>query len=522
MTLDQDIAFFSEYNTNCTAINTRVNAFLNLLDTQVNASNHLFVRRSGAWAVEGITAYNGLYQDFGNVSGSVVLEMNNSTSLSGIMFTAVGEVLIDGFGSNFLAGYPYTFFIKQNSVGGHKVRWPIMTSVLGTINEDPNAITVSTFIKLPDGKLCVKNNAYLPNDNKGYYEFRVVDDYVEVSKSNPTVTGNVFSNDWGSGAYVIAIDADPLNVGEEVIGSEGGIFVVNSDGSWVFTLGTDFEHLTGAESLTSGVTYTATNGVETLTANLRVLVRGAWFPEDEVDMLQHLDAADSETIILSAGKITQWRDKSGKSEHVTQTTASAMPVILPADLNGKDVVSFDGNDNLAGIAWMTERPHWIFYVAKASTNLANCGQTTSGVCLYYGNPGAITSAGHDGVGEQIGLNGFAAHQHRTNVICNLLYSLPAGFSGYNIIGYRWDTRQISGYLNGVLATTGLTANQTAHFWMNIGAGAYGAFTGQVAERIYTNGLLTQNIIDKIIGYLAHKWGLAGKLEETHPYKYIIP
>ena len=48
------------------------------------------------------------------------------------------------------------------------------------------------------------------------------------------------------------------------------------------------------------------------------------------------------------------------------------------------------------------------------------------------------------------------------------------------------------------------------------------FTGKVSERIYTNGLISDDLVDKTVGYLAHKWGLTSKLEETHPYKYIIP
>ena len=151
MTLDQNIDQFSAYGANCALINTRISSFLNLLDAQVNAANHLIVRRSGAWAVEGATAYNGLYQDFGNISGSVVLEFNNHSSLSGIMFTAVGETLIDGFGDNFVTGHIYTFFIKQDAMGGRKVKWPVSACVLGNIIEEPNTITVSMLDKLQDG-----------------------------------------------------------------------------------------------------------------------------------------------------------------------------------------------------------------------------------------------------------------------------------------------------------------------------------------------------------------------------------
>lgn len=521
MTLDQNIDQFSAYGANCALINTRISSFLNLLDTQVNAANHLIVRRSGAWSVEGITVYNGLYQDFGNISGSVVLEINNHSSLSGIMFTAVGETLIDGFGDNFVTGHVYTIFIKQNALGGNKVRWPVMASVLGSVNEDPNAITISMLAKLPDRKMFVKNNAYLPNTNVGYYEFRVVDDYMEISKSSVSVSGNVFDNDWGSGAVVVGINGDPLNVGVGVAGSEGGIFTVGSDGSWTFVLGSSFEHLTGSDSLTSEITYTATNSEETLTASLRILVRGRWLPDDDLDMLQWLDADDADTLNLNidSNKVVTWSDKSGKGADITQATDSSRPVVEV--VSGKNTIYFSGGKNLVAAAILTERAHCIFYVVEGVGNIPACGQTTSGTCLYNKNAGAITSASQGGVGEQIGANGIAAHQHRANIICNILYKTQA-LSGYNIIMYEWLTRQPKVYLNGVLFQTGLTANQTANFWMNMGAGAYGSFVGRVRERIYTNGIPSTDLIDKTVGYLAHKWSLTDKLEETHPYKYIIP
>lgn len=522
MALDQDIAYFSEYNDNCTAINSRVNSFLNLLDTQVNAANHLIVRRSGAWAVEGITVYNGLYQDFGNISGSVVLEINNHSSLSGIMFTAVGETLIDGFGANFVTGHVYTLFIKQNALGGNKVRWPVMASVLGSVNEDPNAITVSMLAKLPDGKMFVKNNAYLPNTNIGYYEFRVVDDYMEISKSNASVSGNVFDNDWGSGASVVAINGDPLNVGVAVAGSEGGEFTVGSDGAWTFVLGSSFDHLTGSDNLISGITYTATNSVETLTANLQILVRGRWLPDDEIIIRQWLDADDSSTIEQISGIVSAWNDKSGNNIHITQTVESNKPSISSGFLNGKDVVYFnESTKNLTSILDIEVDRYW-FYVIQGIQNIKACGETLSGTCIGSANYGAITPAAHSlGVGETIGKNGFAAYQHKTNNISNILYC-PQVVDGFNIVMFRWVSRKPSVYMNGVFLKEGLAANQATRPSLSMGAGTYGYFNGYVAERLFIQGDLSQILVDKTVGYLAHKWGLSAKLEETHPYKYIIP
>ena len=277
MTIDTDIQAIAEYNANISDMNTKISTFYPLINGtlgQLENNGKIVVRRSGGWVCEDVVIYDGLYQNFGGVSGSLDLTLNNHSSRSAIIFTITGETLINGFGGNLLVGVTYTIFISQNSVGGHKLRWPANTSVLGDINEDPNSVTVALMIKLPDGKLFVKNKAYENSTEVGYYEFRVVDDYMEISKSNVSVSGNVLTNDWGSNTSVIEINGDALKVGTSVAGSAGGTFTVNANGSWSFLLNDDFDYLEGSDDVETFVTYKATNTAEYLTATLKILVRG--------------------------------------------------------------------------------------------------------------------------------------------------------------------------------------------------------------------------------------------------------
>lgn len=173
MTIDTDIQAIAEYNANVSDMNTKINEFYSLIGgTLQQEGNHdkIIVRRGSSWLCEGEEIYVGLYQNFGSVSGSVDLLLDDGSSRSCSFLTLTGNVVVGGFGENFLVGVIYTIFIVQNSVGGHSFTWPTNTSVLGHLNTDSNAITVSSFVKLPDGKMFAKNNVHAMNSGVGNYE----------------------------------------------------------------------------------------------------------------------------------------------------------------------------------------------------------------------------------------------------------------------------------------------------------------------------------------------------------------
>ena len=173
MTIDTDIQAIAEYNANVSDMNTKINQFYPLINgTLQQEYNHdkVVVRRGSSWLCEGEEVYNGLYQNFGSVSGNVDLLLDSGSSRSCSFLTLTGNVVVGSFGSNLLVGVIYTFFIIQNSVGGYNFTWPTNTSVLGSLNADPNSVTISSFIKLPDGKMLAKNNVHALNNGVGNYE----------------------------------------------------------------------------------------------------------------------------------------------------------------------------------------------------------------------------------------------------------------------------------------------------------------------------------------------------------------
>lgn len=74
---------------------------------------------------------------------------------------------------------------------------------------------------------------------------------------------------------------------------------------------------------------------------------GGFLPSDLPDLALWLDADDASTLTLSGSVVDEWRDKSGNGRDFTGS-GSARPTVVSAAYNGRDVIQFDGvNDVLA-------------------------------------------------------------------------------------------------------------------------------------------------------------------------------
>ena len=54
------------------------------------------------------------------------------------------------------------------------------------------------------------------------------------------------------------------------------------------------------------------------------------------------DADESTTVTHSSNAVSQWKDKSGKGNHASQSTAANQPTLTASGLNGKPLITFDG------------------------------------------------------------------------------------------------------------------------------------------------------------------------------------
>jgi len=68
---------------------------------------------------------------------------------------------------------------------------------------------------------------------------------------------------------------------------------------------------------------------------------GPWNPAQlGADLALWLDADDADTITLNGSDVSQWNDKSGNGNHVSNGAASTQPAYLTTGWNGKPTVSF--------------------------------------------------------------------------------------------------------------------------------------------------------------------------------------
>lgn len=242
-----------------------------------------------------------------------------------------------------------------------------------------------------------------------------------------------------------------------------------------------------------------------------------WTPS-EITTSLWLDAADVSTITESGGAVSQWDDKSGNSNNVTQTNSSYQPAVSTD--SGNASILFDGTSDYLFhlVSGTITYPSSIFIVCR-NTNTANAGHVfsvnNSGFSDNY-----ITLTQRDFSGQslfyqiRIGTNSqfiSAASSFNTEIIGGVSNASNDNelFSNGTSVGTDTNTWPTPTYNNITIGR--LRYQDTAQY-----------FSGHIHEVIWITQTLTTTTRQKIEGYLAHKWGLTANLPTDHPYKNIQP
>lgn len=243
-----------------------------------------------------------------------------------------------------------------------------------------------------------------------------------------------------------------------------------------------------------------------------------------------LDAADASTVTTVSGAVSQWNDKSSKNRHATQATSNSRPAYSATGFNSKPCLTFDGADDWLGVGGST--------IAGSGYHIALAFQPSAA---------ALSSVDGDGVfwlRNAYGQNGFLHLLFRNNVPSYFrLLATSDGNVGSSVGRYLSSnataTAQILAFggaqanlrLNGTLQANGSDGggpgNSITYSSLLAEIGRYydnssmfnGAFS--LAELILIT-LPSDALIEKLEGYLAHKWGLTANLPSDHPYKTVGP
>lgn len=253
-----------------------------------------------------------------------------------------------------------------------------------------------------------------------------------------------------------------------------------------------------------------------------------WTPANiHAQLLGWWDAADSATLFDSVsggsatspnGYVRRWEDKGPNAVHVTQSGAtSVIPRRTAAGLNALDVVAFDGNDWLESLFVAFGTAYAIVAVVLASNMTTTVGGVFSCRSTTAVNP----------INPQIsyntGINQFATRDDAgtintvsiTGLANNTWYMFGGVRSGNSATVYRDGTAGSTA--SNALGTT--TPNRTTIGGLYAGSSSINSvIPGRIAEIV----MAPPTEINRLYGYLAHKWGLSASLPADHLYKSSAP
>jgi hypothetical protein len=224
-------------------------------------------------------------------------------------------------------------------------------------------------------------------------------------------------------------------------------------------------------------------------------IEGTAFDVNDLSPALWLDAADASTITESGGKVSQWDDKSGNDNHLSQSNSGYQPQYNPTQLNGQGGVDFHQNKKL----FSSDTPTIKYVITVIEAQSATW---TGYHSMLDGRGGRIGGL------RQINQTGF--HNQP-------LAKWEDGVINTDNIFNSIDNPHIIGYTptsNASPIRTGLTVG--SYDSTNSGGNA------TQYEIIALSSEPSQEERQKLEGYLAHKWGLAANLPQDHPYKATAP
>lgn len=260
----------------------------------------------------------------------------------------------------------------------------------------------------------------------------------------------------------------------------------------------------------SGFYLTAANDYLAFEADL-------WTPT-QISTLSWYDVSDNSTITEAGGIVTSIADKSGNGINLTANSASTNNhTLLSASQNGLDVVDLDGDDRYEATSAIAVPNGDVsfFIVCKVETVSNSSDSILSGVASN--NTFNFQSSTSNNFRPVVLGPNFATISTTTNYegayrVYNALFDYGGGSGKYYSI-VDGSTVGSKNY------TTAL--NQSLDIQVFSDRNQFFCPEGQLAEIVVCTDVTTSTR-QKIEGYLAHKWGIDGNLDSSHPYALSAP
>jgi hypothetical protein len=234
-------------------------------------------------------------------------------------------------------------------------------------------------------------------------------------------------------------------------------------------------------------------------------------PDSVAELIMWLDANDTSTITETSGSVSQWDDKSGNENHVTQSSGIRQPLTNFRQLNNRNVITFGesgiseleangfesnlqiANDFSIFIVFQSDRNDSFMALLSCATNTNDrftIGTNDSGDVAFASYDGAFTS------------KATAVDQD----------------SPYVIEGHHSSSNIITSYLNGAemyqTTTPGTAPNQG--FSIGLRPDGNNGLEGVIGEVLVYSRLLNEAERNNIENYLLQKWGISKDNEVDIP------
>ncbi|MDC1167903.1 hypothetical protein OAT36_03215, partial [Flavobacteriaceae bacterium] len=224
-----------------------------------------------------------------------------------------------------------------------------------------------------------------------------------------------------------------------------------------------------------------------------------------IDAALWLDANDPSSITNDSnnGLVSQWNDKSGNNNHLTQGTDANQPTTGTRTQNGLNVLDFDGGDFFSKV-FAVAQPYTVFAIAKWDDPTASrsiFGNSDNSPITYLSHYSSVWR--WYSASQQVDASATDSNYHLFSAVAN----------GATAETELWMDGTSEGTSSGTAGLDGVTVG---------GAGGTGSWIGTIGEVVLLSSDASDSDRQKIEGYLAHKWGLAASLPADHPYKNAAP
>jgi len=222
-----------------------------------------------------------------------------------------------------------------------------------------------------------------------------------------------------------------------------------------------------------------------------------------------LDASDASTITDSAGAVSQWADKSGNGNHLTQVTAANQPVTGTRTINSRNALKFDGATSyLTGATPGILGDGWTAFVVWSGDDAAAIGALLQNEVST--DPGARWVLYADTRVTPMRFAAVSPLSTDSSTYLGLASRLSGSTTYLSTLQAPTGGGLASGFIDGALAASASWPSLVQPFdEIRVGFQFAGSiyYNGLIAEiRVY-NGVLNDAWRQDVERYLAVKWGV---------------